>query len=64
MTCRNSDADTTNLERSIIQDHLQCMVVIMVVLKTPEMEHIKRLTTKEEKYAFSPPTVGVEDQQK
>ena len=32
--------------------------------KKTEMEHIKRLTTKEEKYAFSPQTVGAADQQK
>ena len=39
LTCRNSDADTTNLEKSIIQNYLQCKVVIMVVIKKTEMEH-------------------------
>ena len=60
--CRNSDADTMNLEKSIIQDYLQCKVIIMVVMKKKtETEHIKRLTTKEENDAFSPQTVGAGD---
>ena len=32
--------------------------------KKTEMEHIKRLTTKEENNAFSPKTVGAGDLQK
>ena len=64
MRCRNSDADTTNLEKSIIQDYIQCKVVILVVIKKTETEHIKRLTTKEENNAFSPQTVDAGDLQK
>ena len=36
----------------------------MVVIKKPEMERIKRLTTKEENDAFSPQIVGAGDLQK
>ena len=36
----------------------------MVVIEKTEMEHRKRLTTKEEKYAFSPQTVSAADQHK
>ena len=52
--CRNSDADTTNLEKSIIPGYIQCKVVITVAIKKTETEHIKRLTTKEENDVFSP----------
>ena len=37
---------------------------MVVIKKKTEMEHIKTLTTKEERYAFSPQTVGGGDQQK
>ena len=62
--CRNSDADTTNLEKSIIPGYIQCKVVITVAIKKTETEHIKRLTTKEENDVFSPWTIGAGDQPK
>ena len=36
----------------------------MVIIKKTEMEHIKKLTTKEENDTFSPQTVGTGDLQK
>ena len=61
LTCRNSDADASNLEKSIIRGYIQCKVVITVVIKKTDKEHKKRLTTKEENDVFSPQTVGAGD---
>ena len=62
--CGNSNADTTNLEKSIIQDYLQCKVITMVVIEKTEMGHIKRMTAKKENNAFSSQRIGAGDLQK
>ena len=62
MTYRNSDADTTNVEKSIIQGYMQCRDFTAVASSKTEMVRVEKLTTKGGgEYALSYQTVGAGD---
>ena len=62
MTYRNSDADTTNVEKSIIQGYMQCRDFTAVASSKTEMVRVEKLTTKGGGgYALSYQTVGAGD---
>ena len=46
VTYRNSDTDTTNVEKSIIQGYMQCRDFTAVASSKTEMVRVEKLTTK------------------